>query len=55
MWPQATQCHWPLGNGQSKEGASVAASGGSMNGLMYRCQASGLQDHGTINCWGLKL
>lgn len=45
--------HWEMD--KAKKGASVAASGGSMNGLMSRCQASGLQDHGTINCWGLKL
>lgn len=54
LWSKATQCLWPSKDEQGKEGASAVASGGSMNGLMPRCQASSLQDHGRIHCYGLK-
>lgn len=45
---------WPSKDEQGKEGASAVASGGSINGLMPRCQASSFQDHGRIHCCDLK-
>lgn len=55
MWRGTEKCGlWPPKDEQGKEGASAVDSGGSMNGLMPRCQAVSLQEHGRIHCCGLK-